>query len=75
MKRSTGAAAVALAMTLTLTGCTESGKKTASVSGLSNTAREKLRNYYMMENARVHDTDGFLLDGENSSYDTIHNYN
>ena len=25
----------------------------------------------MLENARVHDTDGFLLDGENSSYRTF----
>lgn len=25
----------------------------------------------MLENARVHDSDGFLLDGENSSWDTL----
>lgn len=31
----------------------------------------ELRYRLMLENARVHDTDGFLLDGENAHYNTF----
>ena len=39
----------------------------ANNGGVSAETRYKL----MMENARVHDKDGFLLDGENASYRTF----
>lgn len=32
---------------------------------------DDLRYQQMLENGRVHDTDGFLLDGENASYQTL----
>ena len=39
----------------------------ASARGMSNELRYRL----MLENAHVHDTDGFLLDGENAHYNTF----
>lgn len=55
-----------------------------SVSGAVNSGREPIRRGMtqdqaaarsrlerMLENARVHDTDGFLLDGENASNSTL----
>ena len=46
---------------------TPAGQTAASARGLSNELRYRL----MLENARVHDTDGFLLDGENAHYNTF----
>ncbi len=41
----------------------------AAINGRS--ASDELRYRQMLENGRVRDTDGFLLDGENTSYDTL----
>ena len=46
---------------------TPAGRAAASARGMSNELRYRL----MLENARVHDTDGFLLDGENAHYNTF----
>ena len=46
---------------------TPAGQTAASARGMSNELRYRL----MLENARVHDTDGFLLDGENAHYNTF----
>lgn len=46
---------------------TPAGRASASARGLSDEVRYRL----MLENARVHDTDGFLLDGENAHYNTF----
>lgn len=42
---------------------TPAGQTAASARGMSNELRYRL----MLENAHVHDTDGFLLDGENAA--------
>lgn len=46
---------------------TPAGQTAASARGMSNELRYRL----MLENAHVHDTDGFLLDGENAHYNTF----
>lgn len=46
---------------------TPAGQTAAPARGMSNELRYRL----MLENARVHDTDGFLLDGENAHYNTF----
>lgn len=46
---------------------TPAGRAAASARGMSNELRYRL----MLENARVRDTDGFLLDGENAHYNTF----
>lgn len=46
---------------------TPAGQTAASARGMSSELRYRL----MLENARVHDTDGFLLDGENAHYNTF----
>ncbi len=46
---------------------TPAGRAAASARGMSSELRYRL----MLENARVHDTDGFLLDGENAHYNTF----
>lgn len=43
------------------------GQAAASVRGMTDPVRYR----QMLENARVHDTDGFLLDGENAHYNTL----
>lgn len=44
-----------------------------SLTGIPNDELygDDLRYQQMLENGRVHDTDGFLLDGENASYQTL----
>ena len=46
---------------------TPAGRAAASSEGLTDETRYQL----MLKNARVHDTDGFLLDGENAHYNTF----
>ena len=46
---------------------TPAGSTAASAEGLTDETRYLL----MLENARVRDTDGFLLDGENAHYNTF----
>lgn len=44
-----------------------------SMTGITNEALygDDARYQQMLENGRVHDTDGFLFDGENTSYNTL----
>ena len=51
-------------------GITANGGKYADEASIARAAREGDRYARMLENARVHDSDGFLLDGENASYRT-----
>lgn len=47
-------------------------KNNGGVTRAERDARAMDERYaHMLENARVHDTDGFLLDGENSSWNTF----
>ena len=46
---------------------TPAGQTAASMRNVGNDVRYRL----MLENARVHDRDGFLLDGENAHYNTF----
>jgi len=39
----------------------------ANINGISNDVRYR----QMLSNGRVHDTDGFLFDGENTHYNTL----
>lgn len=46
---------------------TPAGRAAASARGLTDDARYRL----MLDNAHVHDKDGFLLDGENAQHNTF----
>lgn len=75
MKRTRILPLLAAAM-LTLSGCTDPAADAtpgSTVTGsLFGTRRENAERYeQMLQNGRVHDRDGFLLDGENSRYDTL----
>ncbi len=65
----TMAAVLALLLTVCLAGCadTPSERKTAPDSSFGTMDHSKGASYEeMLENARVHDTDGDLTDGENA---------
>lgn len=78
MKRTLVIVSLALALSLAACGGNRGGLEDAagSVRG-GRSARDaqdeqaQRRYEQMLENARVHDSDGFLLDGENSSYQTF----
>ena len=42
-----------------------------SMTGIPTNSDNDLRYWQMLSNGRVHDTDGFLLDGENTHYNTL----
>jgi hypothetical protein len=42
-----------------------------SMTGIPTNSDNDLRYRQMLSNGRVHDTDGFLLDGENTHYNTL----
>lgn len=61
---------------LVLSGCTDTTTDTTPGSTITGsifgTQHESAERYdRMLQNGRVHDRDGFLLDGENSRYDTL----
>ena len=71
-------AIISLALTLSLTACGgDSGGGLENAAGAvrgrrgAQDAQTQQRYEQMLENARVHDTDGLLLDGENSSHRTF----
>lgn len=72
MKRYFAALTATVALSLLLTGC---GKTTTAVletpAELAERAEMATDYRHMLLNAHVHDTDGFLLDGENAHYDTF----
>ena len=75
MKRTLVIVSLALALLLAACGGDRGGLENAAGSvrgGRSAQDAQAQRRYeQMLENARVHDSDGFLLDGENSSYQTF----
>lgn len=71
MKRTT-AALLSLLLTVCLAGCTKmpDEKRSAPDSGFGTVDNSIGASYEeMLENARVHDTDGDLTDGENAQSD------
>ncbi len=75
MNKALAITAAALALTLTACGGRRDGFSDAAGAMNGGRARKdaqtESRYEQMLENARVHDADGFLLDGENSSYPTL----
>ena len=85
MRRSIVSAMAAAALLMALTGCNAEMRDSADVPSHSTTARmlldeaasarkqrseNELRYRRMLANARVHDRDGYLFDGENAHYNT-----
>ncbi len=78
MKKTLAIISLALALSLAACGGNRGGLENAAGSvrgrGSAQDAQDEQaqRRYeQMLENARVHDSDGFLLDGENSSHQTF----
>lgn len=69
MNRRTRILAAAAALTVLLSGCTGVAASVRSASRKADEAAARYRQ--MLENGRVHDRDGFLLDGENARHDTV----
>lgn len=67
---------LAAAALLSLSGCTgttaDATPGSTITGSILGTQRENAERYrQMLQNGKVHDRDGFLLDGENSRYDTL----